>query len=121
LNNEFVVAKLITGEMFMAHLIESNDEFIEVMDPVQIKIVHTYNESGESVERSAFTPFNHFSEDPNYAFRKIDLVYIQRLKKNFIPHYLQIVKTMSSEPEYNIETEPNLDSFFIIPEESSTH
>ena len=94
--NDFVVIKFVNGEMVMATLIEENDSYVFVENPIGIKVIQVTTAAG-IVEKTATSPFCSLSEDTEFCFDRRQILYTCGLHNSLIPIYLSLVNSFSDD------------------------
>ena len=94
--NDFVVIKLINGEMVMATLANETDDYVLIENPVGIKVIQVNTPMG-IIEKTATSPFCSLSDDHEFNIDKRQILYKCNLHSSLIPVYLSLVNSFSDE------------------------
>lgn len=91
----FVVLKLTTGEQLMATLRAEDDKYIDIANPMQVRIFPTVQE-GHRAEQVTVIPFCNFTTERDFTIPKTCVMFVKPLATNLIPSYLNIVRQYSN-------------------------
>ena len=94
--NDFVVIKLVNGEMLMAALASETDDYVLIENPVGIKVIQVNTPHG-IIEKTATSPFCSLSDDHEFNIDKRQILYKCNLHSSLIPIYLSLVNSFSDE------------------------
>ena len=90
MDKKYVVVKLISGETVMATFEGEDDKFIKIDHPIQIKTILIPELNKESVSAAPMCPF---SDSTSFVLEKAHVVYIKRLHRVYVEHYLDFCKS----------------------------
>lgn len=98
MNNEPVIVKLISGDMFIATYIEDSTNSYVFDNPITIKIVSAMGESG-LVEKTMMVPFCALTEDTRYTIKHDHVLFMKALHSNIKLHYTKMIEALSKESD----------------------
>ena len=91
----YVVLKLITGEQVMASVMDEDISYIELDNPLVIKMVPFVKE-GRTHEHVTASPLCQFSDETMYRIPKSSIMFIKTLHDVMVPHYTRLVEELSN-------------------------
>lgn len=100
--NEYVVIKLVSGELVIARLLHETVEGIHIVNPLQVKMipVMTENDYGETAISSKFCQF---TEETEFIFNTEHMVYCKPLNPRMIPLYDRLIESFNKESSEALE------------------
>ena len=121
--NDYVVVKLITGEMVIGTVYIDNKDYLVLDDPLIVKNINFQNRNG-IVEKSITRPFCNLTDDRRFSFKKEHTMFVKSLSAGLIDVYEGFVNMMDNPypPEdYTDKTteDEELESFFIEGNETT--
>jgi hypothetical protein len=90
MQKDYVVVKLISGEIVMAMFEGEDDKYVKVEYPIQIKTMIVPGLNRESIHAS---PYCQFSESTSFVLEKSHIIYIKKLHNQFISHYKSFMRS----------------------------
>jgi hypothetical protein len=87
-NELCVIVKLISGENVMAVLQNEDEQYVELLHPMNIRTIPV-NQNTETVVAS---PLCQFSDDETYLIDKKNVLFIKKLSNYLIPHYYNMLE-----------------------------
>ena len=84
----YVIVKLVSGEQMMAVLLDEDEDFVVLDNPMCIRMIPVLAENKEHL--TAY-PFCHFSEDTSFILDKKNLIFVKKMHHMFVEHYQRIV------------------------------
>jgi hypothetical protein len=81
----YIVMKLVSGEDVMCSLLAEDEEYIEVMDPIQIG---SLIDAASHKEVMTVKPLCQFSSERTFVLQKKNIIYIKPLAHAMTQHYL---------------------------------
>jgi hypothetical protein len=85
----FVVVKLVSGENVLAVLLEEDEDYIMLENPMCIRTTPDFDMGREHVTAH---PLCQFSDDKDYIISKKHMLFCKKMHHVFIPHYMRIVE-----------------------------
>jgi hypothetical protein len=90
MNDNFIILKLVSGEQVMAILANEDENFIELNNPMIIRMI-PFIEKGHAHEHVTAVPLCQFADNGNFKILKRNIMFVKKLHKVLIPHYNRIV------------------------------
>jgi hypothetical protein len=88
-NEFYVVVRLTSGEQLMCALQQEDDNYIELLHPMQIRTIPNFETGKEHVTAA---PFCTFTDDESFVLDKKNVLFIKPMKEMFVAHYLNLVR-----------------------------
>lgn len=132
MNNEPIVVKLVSGDMFMAYLLNSTEDTLLVQDPITVKTVQIQTEGGV-VEKAITQPFCSLTLEREFSIDMRLVIFVKPLNPKIAGYYRRIVGSYSEddEPEEDFlyagfdqeddHEEHDQESILVIPDKHSLH
>lgn len=115
MNEYYTIVRLVTGEQVMAILTEEDDDYVELMHPMIIRIAPVQTALGKMSDRIFASPFCSFTDDKFFRLKKDNLLFIKPLHEEFVQHYLRLVSEIETpvvvkrQPDGSVKQELNWD------------
>ena len=90
MNEFFVIVKLVSGEQVMATLTDEGDNYVELHQPMVIRMVPFIN-NGKAHEHVTAAPLCQFSDDSYFRIPRSSIMFVKKLHDVLVPHYNRIV------------------------------
>lgn len=91
MNEYYAVVRLVTGEQVMAVLTAEDEEYVELLHPMIIRIAPVQTALGKISDRIFASPFCHFTDEQYFRIKKDNLLFIKPLHQEFISHYKRLI------------------------------
>lgn len=116
-NNNFRVLKLRSGENIMGKLIDSNNTYVKIDRPMEVKQMHHINGYGQKVETMVLSEWLKFTEQDEFSIRKDHILGIFEPTREVLSIYDQqkIKNDLPSDPPKGANPFGNLAFFFKPP------
>lgn len=90
MNEFYVIVKLVSGEQVMATLTDEDEGYVELHQPMVIRMVPFIN-NGKAHEHVTAAPLCQFSDDSYFRIPRSNIMFVKKLHEVLIPHYTRIV------------------------------
>lgn len=90
MNEYFVIVKLVSGEQVMATLTDEDEGYVELHQPMVIRMVPFIN-NGKAHEHVTAAPLCQFSDDSYFRIPRSSIMFVKKLHDILVPHYTRIV------------------------------
>lgn len=90
MNQYFVIVKLVSGEQVMATLTDEDETYVELHQPMVIRMVPFIN-NGKAHEHVTAAPLCQFSDDSYFRIPRSSIMFVKKLHEVLVPHYTRIV------------------------------
>lgn len=94
--NEFVVIKLITGDLFMARILNETTDTLVVENPITVKTVQVKVDD-QLIEKTVTNPFCTITPDKEYSFDKKHVLFSKSLHPSVRSFYQRLVEAFDEE------------------------
>lgn len=102
MNNDCVIAKLVTGEQFMAQYVDAARDYVILKNLIAIRVVPVMGPDG-IIDKTVTAPFCSMTEDPEYSFNLNHVVYCKPLHSKLVPYYHKLLDAFLKEEQEETE------------------